>query len=171
MKRILIFLLPLVIAAIVVQPANAQTNRFTASTGDVTLAGTALTLTVQKPAPPSGDLSGGKPVTLESFTVYCSVPCNVTQAYNGTAASATAATVTPIPPNTTVNATATAWSASNVGAGTAVPGTIHIGQPGSQAIDVSKVVINGVSTAANYSVTVAAISGTANIVAIWSEKQ
>jgi hypothetical protein len=149
--------------------ACAQTNapnRYSATTGDAVLSAAATTLTIQKPATVAG--VAGKNVALESFTVYCSVSCNVTQAYNGAAATATAATVTPIPLNSTT-ATATAWSASNVGGGTAVGAIIHVPAGGTVTIDVSKVVLFGAGTGSNYSVTVASITGTANITGLWGE--
>lgn len=149
-----------------VAPAVAQQNRYSATTGDVVLSGAATTLTIQRPA-----VAAGRTINLETFQVYCSVACSVTQAYNGSAATATAATRTPIPPNTTVPATATAWSASNVGAGTAVGGTIHLLAGATVLILVPQVIVNGAGTAGNYSVTVGAITGTANITAYWNEPQ
>lgn len=161
----------LIFVAMAVAPAVAQQNRYSATTNDVSLSASATTLTIQKAAAITG--ASGKPITLESFTIYCSVACSVTQAYNGAAATATAATATPIPPNTQTPATATAWSASNVGGGggTAVGGITHVPAGGTVTIPVPLVVLNGNGSAANYSATVASITGTANLTVIWSEPQ
>lgn len=161
-------LLTAAIAALAALPAAADTYRYSATTDDVSLSAAATTLTIQLPAATS---AGAPSVTLESFTVYCSVDCSVTQAYNGTAASATSASATPIPPNTTRAAKATAWKASNVGAGTAIGGIIHVPAGATVIIQVPSVVVNGAGTAGNYSVTVGAITGTANITGIWAERQ
>lgn len=144
--------------------ANAQTNRYSATTGDVSLSAAATTLTIQAPAAQTRN------IRLESITVYCSVACSVTQAYNGAAATATAATISAIPPNTTTLATATAWSASNVGSGTAVGGITHVPAGYTVTLLVPLVRLAGAGTKANYSATVASITGTANITAIWSEQ-
>lgn len=166
MKRLII--LSAIAAFLHITAAHAQTNRFSATTGDVSLSAAATTLTVQLPAAgPAGNPS----VTLESFIVYCTVACSVTQAYNGAAATATAVTVSPIPPNTTLGAAATAWKASNVGSGTAVGGIIHVPAGGTITISLAQVTLAGAGNGANYSVTVGAITGTANITAIWSERQ
>lgn len=162
MKRLLCLA---ALAALALAPAFAQQNRFSATTGDASLSAAATTLTIQKPA------TNGKNVVLESVTIYCSVACNVSQAVNGTGATATAATVAAIPPNTQQLQTATAWTASNVGNGTAIGGIVHLPSAGTQPIDVSKITLNGAGTGANYSVTIAAITGVANITIIWSEAQ
>lgn len=159
MKRLI-----LIAAALALAPgAFAQTNRYLATTGDVTLSAAATTLTLQKAA------TSPKPATLESATVYCSVACSVTQAYNGTAATATAATAAPIPPNTQVAASATPYTASNVGTGTSTGGIIHVPAGATVTIYYPGVQLNGAP--GNYSITVAAITGTANISMIWSEPQ
>jgi hypothetical protein len=146
---------------------NTNPSRYSATTGDVSLAAAATTLTIQHGAAVAG--LNAKNISMESVTVYCSVACNVSQAYNGAAATATSATVTPIPLNATT-ATATAWSASNVGAGTAVGGITHVPAGGTVTIDVSRVILAGAGTGTNYSITVAAITGTANITGIWGEQ-
>jgi hypothetical protein len=145
---------------------NNSPSRYSATTGDAVLSASATTLTIQKAATVAGVT--GKNIALESFTVYCSVACSVSQAFNGAAATATSATAQPIPLNS-IAATATAWSASNVGGGTAVGGILHIPAGGTVTIPVPLVVLFGAGTGANYSVTVASITGTANITGIWSE--
>lgn len=158
MKKIILF------AALALAPgAFAQTNRYSATTDDVVLSAAATTLTLQKAA------TSPKPATMESATVYCSVPCSVNQAYNGTAATTTAVSAVPIPPNTQVAASATPYKASNVGGGTNVFGIIHVPAGGTITIYYPGVQPNGAP--GNYSITVAAITGTANITIIWSEPQ
>jgi hypothetical protein len=148
-----------------VPPANPA--RFAVTSGDVSLSAATTAVTVQKPA-----LNGSPQpqVRLESATVYCSVACNVSQAYNGTAATSTAATVTQIPPIGGASPSATGWTASNVGGGTAVGALIHVAAGQTLVIDLSKVTLNGNGTNANYTVSVSSITGTANITLIWSEQ-
>ncbi len=62
-------------------------NRFSATSGDVSLSGAGTKLTLQQPA------TNGKQVTMEAAVVYCSVACDLTMAQNGTAATATAGTI------------------------------------------------------------------------------
>ncbi len=164
MSRFLYIFISIIAAAL---PAVAQQNRYSATTGDVSMSST-TTFTLQAPAAGTG---AGKVIQLESVTVHCSVACTITQAYNGAAATTTAATRTPIPPNTQVAATATAWSASNVGGGTAVGGITHLLAGATVTIALDKVALSGAGSAANYSVTVTQASGTANLTYFWSESQ
>lgn len=138
-------------------------SRYSATTGDVSLSGSATTLTIQQPA------TGAKQVALETATVYCSVACNVTQAQNGAAATATAATLTPIT-STGQAPSATAWTASNVGSGTAVGPILHLAAGATVVIDLSRVTMGTGGTGTNYSVTVSSITGTANITILENEK-
>ena len=144
----------------------AQVNRFSATTGDVSLSGAGTALTIQQPA------TNGKTVVFETAVVYCSVTCTVTQSQNGTAATATAGTAVPILPTpTTTQASATVWTASNAGTGTSVGGALHIASaPGTVVLDLSKVVMGNGGTGTNYTITVGSITGTANITVYWSEK-
>lgn len=141
-------------------------QRFAATTGDVSLSGTATTATVQQLATPLGNIA------LDQVVVYCSVACSVTQAANGTAATATAGTVTPILPTPLLTpAPVTFWTASNVGTGTAQGGITHVPAGGTVVLCLNTACGNpttvslgsGSGTAMNYSVTVASITGTANI--------
>ena len=106
-------------------PMFAQTTiRWRATTGDVSLSGDAYSATVQQPSVAS--LSGSA-AYIDQVQVYCSAACSVTQAVNGTAATATAGTFVPLLPtplNTTVPLTF--WTASNVGTGTDQAGITHI---------------------------------------------
>lgn len=144
-------------------PLCAQVNRYSATTGNVSLSGAGTALTIQQPA------SGGKLVTLESVQVYCSVTCVVSQAANGTAATATAGTANALLPARTP-AAATVWTASNVGAGTAQGGVLNLSAGATQAIDVSKIVLGPSGTGSNYTVSIASVTGTVNITLIWNER-
>jgi hypothetical protein len=136
--------------------------RYSATTGDVSLTAAGTTLTLQQTATPT------KQFQLETATVYCSVACIVTQSQNGTAATTTAGTLVPIAP--TYKATGvTAFTASNVGAGTAVGGSLHLAAGQTVVLDLSQIVI-GSSPNANYSVSVSTITGTANITVIETER-
>lgn len=155
----------LIIGILLALPMAAQ-QRFSASTGNAVLSGTATALTIQQPATTANP--SPNTVTLESAVVYCSVACVVSQAQNGTAATATAATIAPISPVGST-AVATAWSASNVGGGTAVPPIINVSAGNTITIDLSKVTLPKGGSTVNYTVSIASITGTANITMIWKE--
>ncbi len=138
-------------------------NRYSATSGDVALVAAGYAFTIQMPA------TGGRRVYLESAIVYSSVAANVTQAFNGTAATATAGTTGTLPPNITLAASALVWGASNVGAGTAAGGILHIPAGGTANIDLSEIVLNGAGTGANYTFTIASLSGTVNVTLFWAE--
>jgi hypothetical protein len=142
-----------------------QWTRYSATTGDMSLTG-ASTATIQQPA------TNGSDVILDQIVVYCSVACSVTQAANGTAATTTAGTVTPIlPAPANTPATVKFFTASNVGSGTAQGGITHIPAGGTAVLCLSKSCGAGADVTlgyggggtSNYSVTIASISGTANI--------
>lgn len=157
----------LLIAALAVQlSAQPQTTRWVATTGDVVLSGAATAATVQQPA------TNGSLTYIDQVVVYCSVACNVTLAANGTAATTTAGTIIPLLPSV-LNAPilATFWTASNVGAGTAQSGIVHVPAGGTVTLCMSpacgasgQVSIGpGAGSASNYTVNIASITGTANI--------
>jgi hypothetical protein len=139
--------------------------RYSATTGDVNLTAAGTSFTIQQPA------SGGKLLQLETAVVYCSVTCNITQSVNGSAATATAGTAAALPPGGPP-ASATVWTASNVGAGTAIGGITHLASaPNTINLDLSKLSFGaGAGTGANYTVTISSITGTANITLVWREK-
>lgn len=145
-----------------------EERRWSATTGDVAVVAAAYSATIQQPAV----VSGGSQVLLDQIVLYCSVACSVTQSANGTAASATAGTITPILPtplNTPIPLNF--FTASNVGAGTAQGGILHIGAGGTAVLCLSttcgnaaQVIIGpGLGTASNYSVTFASLTGTVNV--------
>lgn len=134
-------------------PAFAQNaNIFTVSSGDVSLSANGTTsLTVQQPP------KGAKMVHFLSASAACDTQAfTVTQAINGAAATTTAATVVSIAPilgTPTPTASSTAWSASNVGAGTAVWSTGAYAS-GIALLDLSSITMNQVGTNSNYTITV-----------------
>jgi len=143
--------------------ASAQTSNYSATTGDVSLSAAATAFTIQQPA------SNARQVQLQSALVFCSVSCNVTQSQDGTAATSTAGTANPLLP-TTRPATATVWTASNVGAGTAAGGILHLAAAQWVVIDLSQISLGTGGTGTNYTVAISSITGTANITLFWSER-
>lgn len=153
-----------VIFVILAASAWAQTsNRYSATTGDVVLVAAGTKFTLQQPA------TNGKQVKMEAVVVYCSVACDLTQAQNGTAATATAGTVNPLLPFGPV-ATANTFTASDVGNGTAAGGIIHLAAAERVTLDMSKVAMGATGTRTNYTWVISSITGTANITVFWSEQ-
>jgi hypothetical protein len=139
-------------------------QRWSATTGSVSLSGTAYTATIQQPA------TGQQNVQLEQVTVYCSVSCTITQYANGTAATATSGTINPLLPNTSYTGTATFWTASNVGTGTLQGGAFTLSGPGTQSFCLNtscgalrSIQLPLTGTGSNYSITISSITGNVNI--------
>ena len=127
------------------------------------LSGAAETVTVQQIA------SGTKTIHFEVAWVYCSVACNFTLAQNGTAATSTTLAVSKV--GTQPNATATAWSASNVGTGAYTSNAYQVPAGGTFTIDVSKLVLTrGGGTGQNLTIATNSITGTAEITIQWTEQ-
>lgn len=149
-------------------PAHAQNSvAWKASTGDVSLTAAATTATVQKAS------INNVLVTLDKAEVYCSVACSVTQAANGTAATTTAGTISPVLPDNPISTLPFQfYTASNVGSGTDQGGIIHVPAGSTYVICLSKSCGNASDVklgtteggaGVNYSFTVSSITGTANI--------
>lgn len=155
-------ILGLALLALATPPVHAQGYRYSATTGDVVLAGAGTKLTIQQPA------TNGKQVTLEAAILYCSVACDVTQAQNGAAATATAGTANGLipfgPP-----ASATVWTASNVGSGAASGGILHLAAGERLTLDLTKIRMGNTGATNNYTLVVSTITGTANLTLFWSE--
>ena len=153
----------LILAAL---PLFAQQQiRWAATTGDVVISA-AYTATIQQPA------TNQSQVHLDQIVVYCSAACSVTQAANGSAATTTAGTVTPIlPTGLAVPVPVNFFTASNVGAGTAQGGAVHIAAGAAVVLcftascgNPAEVILgSGQGAAANYSVTIGSVSATVNI--------
>jgi hypothetical protein len=140
-------------------------GRYSATTGDVSLSSAGTTLTLQQPS----TAGAGRQITLESATVYCSVACSITQAMNGAAATSTAGTLTPISP-AMKPAYSSVFTASNVGAGTAIGGIIHLGAGQTIVLDLSQITIGAGLANANYSISIGSLTGTVNITLIEVER-
>jgi hypothetical protein len=159
MRRLLIFM-----ALAMLAPAQNYV-RWSATTGDISLSAAGTTATVQQPS------SGDGEVTIDLVTVYCSVACNVTQAANGTGATTTAGTVQAIlPTQLNLPSPVNFFTASNVGTGTAQGGTVRVLAGVQQNICLSSfcgasgnVQLPRTGINSNWSITISAITGTANI--------
>lgn len=145
----------------------AQTAvRWVATTGDVSLSGAATAATIQQPA------TNGSQAFVDQIVIYCSVACNATLSASGTAATTTAGSITPLLPSP-LNAVIpqTFWTASNAGTGTAQGGITHVPAGATVTLCLSpscgaagQVIIGqGAGTASNYTVSIASITGTANV--------
>jgi len=153
------------VAALAVASFGQQTVRWFATTGDQVLAGAGTSATIQQLA------TNGSQALIDQVVIYCSVACNVTFTANGTAATATAGTVTPLLPSP-LNAVILLgfWTSSNVGAGTSQGGIVHV--PAGSSVPVCFSPTCGAATqyqfgpgggtGSNFTVTVASITGTVN---------
>lgn len=142
---------------------------YCSTSGDVSLSASSTTFTIQVPA------AAVRAAYLMSALVTTDTAGSFTQAANGTAATTTAGTVTQTPSSiaTTANQ-ARSFTASNVGAGTALGGkiTTSAGGPGT-SIDLTNAgnyVVLKPGAASNYSITIGTMTGTANITVCWKEK-
>jgi hypothetical protein len=152
------------LGALLCASAFSQETWFSSSTGVVSLSGAGATFTIQQVT------GGAKRINLDTATVYCSVTCTITQAQNGTAATATAGTVTALNPNGGARAQATVFTASNVGAGTAVGTPLVLAAGETRVIDLSRIVLPTGSSGLNYSITVSSITGNYSIGVIHKEQ-
>lgn len=145
-------------------PLAAQINSYSATSGDVVLSGAATAFTIQQPA------ANGKQVQLTAAVIYCSVACSATQAQNGAAATATAGTITGTLPLSTTPASATVWTGSNVGTGTGIGPIYHLAAGQTITLTLAGMTMGNTGTATNYTITIASMTGTANIAVFWSER-
>lgn len=163
--RITVLLLLVAAFCLSVRAQSGAIQRWSSTTGDVSLSSAAYAATIQQPS------SAAIPVYVDKVLVYCSVACDVTFRANGTAATTTLGTVTPLLP--TVLSTTAAFSfyaASNVGTGTIQGGVIHLpgGAPPvaicfSQSCGESaNYMMVGAGGNVNFSVSVASMTGTFN---------
>lgn len=145
-------------------PLAAQINSYSATTGDVVLSGAGTAFTIQQPA------TNAKQVQLVAAVIYCSVSCSVQQSQNGTAATATAGTITGTLPLSTVPSSATAWTASNAGGGTGVGPIYHLAATQTITLTLAGMTMGNTGTGTNYTITISSITGTANVAIFWSER-
>jgi hypothetical protein len=147
---------------------NTYIPQYCSTTGDVTLSAAGTTFTIQIAS------TATKSVVLQSALVTTSVASSFTQAVNGTNATSTAGTITQTPTSApTITTSATSWTASNVGAGTAIGGKVStpagIGLPVNLTNYGYNVVLKPVANS-NYSIIIASMTGTANITVCWREQ-
>ena len=160
MKRLLL----IIIAAL---PAFAQQPiNYIATTGNVALSAAATAATLQQPA--ANAVTVTFPVSVNGAlppvgaTVYCSVACVATIARNcTTAASTTAGTVTTVLPNVAA-ASVTVFTASNASGCTTLR-VINIAAGQEYPIDLSAFNLATTGTKSNLHISIASITGTANI--------
>lgn len=145
----LIFCLLLTATLAVPQPGNYRYQVSAATTA----------LTVQQPA------SNANQVQFQWASIYCSAASTATPSWNGTAATATAATIKRIP-GTTATPRATAWSGSNVGAGT-TGWVANIPAGATMAFDLTTFFMGTTGTATNLTYTT---SNSCTITFEWTEK-
>lgn len=146
------FLLKCSLFGVLAFPLSAQNANIFSTQASVSIAANATTtLTIQQPA------TGAKQVQLWRATVSCDTNAfTIDQKANGTAATATAATVTPNSPilgNPSPTPSVTAWSGSNVGSGTAIWATLPF-TGGPAVLDLSSITMLQTGTGTNYSIVV-----------------
>lgn len=124
------------------------------------LSGAVEKLTVQQPS------SGAKKITFKRAFIQCSAACVVTVSRNGTAASGTALTPTPLITGNT--ATATGWRSSNAGSGT-VLSTFSLAAGEGTPIDLTGIFLTGTGTTKNLSIATDSITATVYININWVE--
>lgn len=143
-------------------PDPKRNNRFYVFYNAASLSAADATLTLQQPA------SGSKWVFLEHLQVYCSVACVLTISRDGTAAANTAATEVSL--NGGETATATAFTASDVGSGTTIL-TIPIAAGSPVAIDLERLNLEpNNSTANNITFDTNDITGDVTMYLRWREE-
>jgi hypothetical protein len=159
MKRLILILAAL--PAFAQQPIN-----YIATTGNVALSAAATAATLQQPA--ANAVTVTFPVSVNGAlsavgaTVYCSVACVATIARScTTAASTTAGTVTTVLPNVAA-ASVTVFTASNASGCTTLR-VINIAAGQEYPIDLSAFNLATTGTKSNLHISIASITGTANI--------
>lgn len=178
---VLFFASTAALAQIPTQPINPcvqQQACFFAQQSATISSSSSITLTVQQPTTGSA-----RAVNFIGAVAFCNGQSfTIAQAQNGTNATATAGTVSALIPiqttggGTAITATATAWTSSNVGGGTATAPTLpYASGTGPQTIDLSQRNMSGNAGAAgpNYSITVAntgAASCSGGIAIYWTER-
>lgn len=139
-----------------------RNNRFFVFDDAASLSAADATVTVQQPS------SGSRWVFFEVAQIYCSVACDVTISRDGTAATTTAATEVSL--NGGVSAAATAFTSSNVGAGTAIT-TLQVAAGETIAVDLSGLFLEpNNSTGNNLTIDTDDITGDAQIYLRWREE-
>jgi hypothetical protein len=118
-------------------------------------------LTVQQAAG-----TNGAQVTFQGASVYCASAQTATLSWNGTAATATTLATLAVP-NTFTGSRATAWSGSNVGAGTTGP-VYNVPAASTFLIDLGWFAMGNTGSGSNFTITT---SGSCTITITWTERQ
>jgi hypothetical protein len=157
-----------ILLALVLCAASAfgqSATRWKATTGDVSVSA-AYAATIQIPSTSSSQ------IYIDQIIVYASAAASASQAANGTAATATAGTVSPILPTPlNVLPPVNFFTASNVGTGTDQAGILHIPAGGTVVICLSpscgapaQVILGpGSGTGSNYTLSFASVTATVNV--------
>jgi len=127
----------------------------------VSLSGSGEAVTIQQPA------SSSKRVQFTSADASCSVTCDVTIERDGTAATATAATIAKLNAEAPTPR-ATAFSASDVGTGTVI-GKRTLLNGGMVRFDLNSKWLQGDGTSTNLTIRISSITGEAKINIFWRE--
>lgn len=128
----------------------------------VSLSASGEAVTIQQPA------SSSKRVQFTSADAYCSVACDVTIERDGTAATATAATIAKLN-GEAPTPRATAFSASDVGTGTVI-GKRTLSAGGLVRFDLNSKWLQGDGTATNLTIRISSITGDTKINVYWREQ-
>lgn len=131
-------------------------------TRDTTLSASSEAITIQQPA------TGSHVVEFVGASIYCAASCNISQERNGSAATATAATIALANPEQG-SAAATAWYQSNVGSPASTLPTFTINGGGSASIDLQDMFLVGNGTGKNYTLRVGPTTGRVIITIKWRE--
>lgn len=162
MKKILTLALLLLAVVGASGQQEKRNNRFFVYYDASGLSAADATLTLQQPS------SGSKWVFLETFRIYCSVACVLTISRDGTAATTTAATENSL--NGGETASATAFTASNVGAGTTID-VIEVAAGETLSIDLNRLFLeDDDSTANNITFDTDDITGDVTMYLRWEER-
>ena len=151
----------LLVAACLMALAQPQAGLYCAAK-TTALTGAAEVITIQQPA------TGSRSVAFRGASIYSSVEAALTLERDGTAASSTTLAVVKLNASADT-ATATAWSSSNVGAGTTLSAyTVPAG--GTLVLDLGGIWMLGDGTAKNLTLRTASITGTVKINVCWQEQ-
>ena len=137
-------------------------NTYTA-TCTLTLSAAAGACTIQQPA------SGSATVQLVAAYIESTAAITFTQERNGTAATATSATVRAVNPDISDSARTLVYTASNVGSGTTITDAISIAASGNVTLDLTDIQMRGNGTSKNYTVRVASATATVKVMLKWRE--
>lgn len=128
---------------------------------EASLSSTAQKLTVQQIA------SGTRDIQFVSASMWCNAATTFTLSINGTAATMTTATPTPI---AGVAATATGWTSSDVGSGTTVMKYDFLAGANEKVIDLSDFkILRSAGTSANLTIGTTSITATCRTSIKWRE--